>query len=202
MSDPLLNLVTSIAGNLAPRVIEASGRRLKKLLVGSEKEQAIKRCLEAGLTAMLNSVTWEDKEERNHVDTLFREFFKEEDVAPALAALIKGNELDREELRTIFEEVGYDPQTLPGIDFDRAVAAYEVGFIDQAVQEKELQGIIQTEQLLNILRTHREHLKESKTHTELLQRIETILENIERSARRIVREHQEAEKEEETLKNA
>jgi len=77
MDPNLINLAISIAGSLAPKGIEGGGRLLKKQLHGDEKKQAVKRCLTEALKAMLTSVTWKDKSERDLVGDIFREFFKE-----------------------------------------------------------------------------------------------------------------------------
>ena len=89
---------------------------------------------------------------------LFGAFLSDADTGIALAAVLRGNDLDREELAYLFREAGYDAGTLPGLDLGRGLAAFEAAFLAAASGEPALQDTIQTGQLLAQTRLQRDLL--------------------------------------------
>ncbi|MEI6900709.1 MAG: hypothetical protein WCL00_12590 [Bacteroidota bacterium] len=142
-------LLTSIAGSLANSMIEFGGKKLRDTIFGSDKQRAIERCVNSALIVMSASVKSSlQEEDLNLIENIFNDFFHEQDVANALSSLLKGQKIDKEEIKYLFEAKEYDPETLPGPDFLQLILVFESAFIFAAVEEIELHGIIQTAQLL------------------------------------------------------
>lgn len=151
-ADYLANLTADLSAHL----LAATGRRLREALSGTAQEQAVRRCVQAGAVALLSRAGREEPEARQLLAYIFRRFFRDEEVGRELAAVLRGNPLDLEELDYLFEQAGYDAETLPGLDFRQGIAAFEAAFLASAVEEPALQGTIQTGQLLAQTRLQRE----------------------------------------------
>jgi len=140
--------LANLTADLTIHALAAAGRRLRETLGGSEEEQALRRCLQAGIVALLAAATAKASEELDLLADIFGSFFRDPDVGRELAAILRGNPPDVKELAYLFEQAGYDFETLPGLDFDAGLAAFEVAFLTSAAEEPTFQGIIQTHQLL------------------------------------------------------
>jgi formylglycine-generating enzyme required for sulfatase activity len=145
--------LANLTADLTAQVVTAAGRRLREALAGTEEEQALRRCLQAGLVALLAQAiaareAEHEPEARDLLAEIFRDFLGDPDVGRELAALLRGNPPDVEELAYLFEAAGYEAETLPGLDFQQGMAAFEAAFLAAAIEEPALQGTIQTGQLL------------------------------------------------------
>ncbi len=163
------SVIGEIAGNLATAMLNAAGRKFRESVRGTKKEQAINRCLNTALVALLTRATTQVTEEVDLLDSIFRNFFKEQDVATELAALLRGQPLNRDELVYLFEHAGYQAATLPGLKFNDALSAFEAAFIAAAIAEPELQGTIQTQQLMTLTKIGSELLELMKGLVQFLQ---------------------------------
>jgi|LGVF01.1.fsa_nt_gb predicted ATPase len=140
--------LTSIAASLTNHVLSALGRRLRDTVAGTEEKKALERCIEVGVVALVTTAGTDVPEEKALLADIFGRFAADEDVGKELGALFRGNAPDIEELRYLFEQAGYDPGTLPGLDFEKAMAAFQAAFLAAAAKEPTLQGMIQTNHLI------------------------------------------------------
>jgi formylglycine-generating enzyme required for sulfatase activity len=144
--------LAELTASLTAHILEGAGRRLSRALSGTAEQQALRNCVQAGIVALVATMGLEEPTKREHAAEIFRAFFADADTGRELAALLRGSELDREELAYLFDEAGYDADTLPGLDLSQGLAAFEAAFLVAATQETALQGTIQTGQLL--IQTH------------------------------------------------
>lgn len=141
-------LVGTLAEAAAGNAAKSLGRKLRDSVFGTEKQKAFEKCLAAGILVMMAEATSESDDELNLLSGIFGDFFGNPSVGAELAQLIRGKSLDRERLETLFEEAGFDAETLPGLNFAGALTAFEAAFIMAAAEEPALQGTIQTNQLM------------------------------------------------------
>ena len=149
-------LLGSTAKKLSDDMLAKSGGRIKRAIVGSEHQQALERSVRAGVALLVASTASEDPEKQNVLDTIFRSFFHQEDVAEELAQLLRGRPLDIDELRQLFDEAGYDAETLPGINFEEALLLFQAGFVEAIEEEDALQEIIKVTELKQQSRMQRQ----------------------------------------------
>ncbi len=148
MGDFTTNYLAELTASLTAEILKGIGRKLRAAIIGTEKEQAIERCLRIGIAALLAASSTSSKDETDQLANIFRKFFAEPDVGKELGALLRGLPLNREELLYLFEHAGFEAKTLPGVRFEPALTAFETAFLIAATDERELQGTIQTNQLL------------------------------------------------------
>jgi hypothetical protein len=144
-----VSFLAGLGANLAGNMVTALGRRLRDAVSTPECEQAFGRCVDAGVTAMLlmGGAEWSD-ETKSHMEGLFTRFFGNEDVAGELAVILRGNAPDHDELAFLFEDAGYDPETLQGFSLREGLEAFEGAFLAAATAEPAFQGVLQTAELL------------------------------------------------------
>lgn len=142
--DPLTSsYIAELLASLSHSFIIAGGAILRDAVTGSPKEKAVNRCLRSGLTALLANADYNSETEQYHLlRDIFKDFFSREETAQELSLLLQGRRPALEKLRDLFDKAGYDAETLPGIDFNRAMLSFEAAFNSIAAQESELQGII------------------------------------------------------------
>ncbi len=148
-------LIAQLTDTLAGTLLGAGGRRLRRVLSDPERQQALERCREAGVVAMIQAAGSGDEAELAHLSDVIRQFFTSEeivdDLGPALAPLLRGQSLDMAEMRELFEDAGYDAETLPGFDFEGAFTAFAGGFAAAAVEQPALSDEIRTHLLFDQL---------------------------------------------------
>ncbi|MCP3957512.1 MAG: SUMF1/EgtB/PvdO family nonheme iron enzyme [bacterium] len=153
-------LIGQLTKRATGSLIDASGRRFRRVFEDPERAQALERCSEAGIVALLQAVETGDEAELAHLGDVMREFFTSDEISPdlgrALAPLLRGHGLDLEELQELFEEAGYEAETLPGFDFDNAFNAFAGGFAAAALEQVLLRDEIQTHVLLSQLQLQKE----------------------------------------------
>ncbi|MBI5603964.1 MAG: hypothetical protein HY879_11470 [Deltaproteobacteria bacterium] len=143
-----IGYLSKVAADLTVVILKALGGRLKDSFSLSEKEKALERCVQAGTIALLAKATTDKPEEIQLLADIFERFAADEDVGKEFRDLLKGNLPDVSELKYLFEHAGYDPETLPVLSFEESITSFEAAFLAAATTEPELQGIIQTNQLL------------------------------------------------------
>ncbi len=168
MTEFTTSYLAELTASLSAEILKGIGRKLREKISGTEKEQAIERCLHIGLAALLASASASFKDELDQLSHLFRKFFAEPDVGKELGALLRGHPLNREELLYLFEHAGFDATTLPGVSFERALTAFEAAFLIAATDERELQGTMQTNQLLTQAHLQRALLDEMRAFADFL----------------------------------
>ena len=136
--------LANITANITNQILSALGRRLRDELQETDKDQALRRCVQAGVTAMLATVMTDMPEEKDLLAEIFERFADDPDVGRELGELFRGSLPEMGELKYLFEQAGYDPETLPGLAFEKGMETFEAAFISSAMEEPVLQGEIQT----------------------------------------------------------
>jgi formylglycine-generating enzyme required for sulfatase activity len=139
--------LTTLAGKLTGNVAASLTGPLKRQIAGTPAQQAVERSLRVALVALAAQATAAEPEQATLLRDIFEQFFHHPLVWLQIGGLLKDRPLDHTELRDLFADAGYDAATLPNLDFDVALGAFEVAFVEVADGEKELQGIIQIGQL-------------------------------------------------------
>ncbi len=148
-------LIAQLTETLVGTLIDASGRRLRRTLADPERQQALGRCCEAGIVALIRAAGSADRGEVGHLDEVIRVFFESQEIADdlgrALVPLLRGQALDMGEIRELFEDAGFDAETLPGFDLESAFTAFAGGFAAAAVEQSALRDEIQSHLLFSRL---------------------------------------------------
>jgi tetratricopeptide (TPR) repeat protein len=87
---------------------------------------------------------------------IFEAFLSNTDVGREIGQLLRGHTLEMNKLAQLFVASGYDAATLPNLEFQQGMQAFEVAFVEAASDEPTLQGVIQTNQLLAQTRIQRD----------------------------------------------
>ncbi len=139
--------LANLTADLTAHTLQATGRRVRESIAGAENEWALRRCIEAGVAALVIVASDANPEEQDLLTSIFSHFFGDPDVGRELAVLLRGQPLDRQELRYLFEQAGYDSATLPKLDLNYAIQVFEAAFLAVAVEEPTLRDSIQSRQL-------------------------------------------------------
>ncbi len=150
------DFLTNLAAELSGALIPALARRLRDTWQGDDGARAIEACFVTGLTALAMQASATTPDEEALLGDIFRDFFHMSDVHPYLLMLARGNEPDIAEMAFLFEEAGYDAETLPGLDFTQGMKAFSAAFLAQAESEAALQGVIAAAQTLQQTRLLRD----------------------------------------------
>lgn len=140
--------LANLTADLTAQVLNAAARRLRQSWQGAEGEQALGRAVQAGVLALLATASAAQPEETALLAEIFSRFFSDEEVGKEVADLLRGRGLNQEELTFLFAEAGFDAETLPGLDLDQGLAAFEAAFVLAAAGEPLLQDTVATGQLL------------------------------------------------------
>ncbi len=160
----IANTATALAGH----AIEALGKKVQKRLFGTDKEQAIYRCVQAGIVALVATSTKAAPQETDLLVDIFGAFLNDPSVGHEIGQLLRGHSLKKKKLAELFSASGYDASTLPNLDFRQGMQAFEVAFIETASDEATLQGVIQTSQLLAQTKVQRDMSETLRGLLELL----------------------------------
>jgi hypothetical protein len=136
--------LAELSAALTAEIIKSLSGKLREKISGTPKAQAIERCLRIGLTALLATAKADSKDEREHLKTIFVKFFQDEKIGREIGVLLRGKPLRQKKLLALFEAVGFEAATLPGVNFDQAMTAFATAFQLAATDEPELQGTIKT----------------------------------------------------------
>ncbi|GIK58135.1 MAG: hypothetical protein HND44_10700 [Chloroflexi bacterium] len=140
------DFLSNLAAELSAPIIAKVAQRFQAKWQGDESSQALQRCLHAGVVGMVSKANLDAPDYEALLSDIFTEFFGSTAVAKELTRLVYLQPLSVHELEEVFVDAGYDPETLPGLDFPAAVAAFEAAFLEWAATEKVLQPIIQVHQ--------------------------------------------------------
>ncbi|NUO82510.1 hypothetical protein HUU05_20745, partial [candidate division KSB1 bacterium] len=158
--------LSSLAANLATQLLNGAGKRTRELLAPTAKQQALARCTHSGIVALTVTATAAEKEQAAHLADIFEKFFNEPEVGKELARLVRGEKLSRADLALLFADAGYDARTLPQLNFEQALTAFEAAFLSAAVEEPELRDILQAAEML----------KQTHLQTDLLAAVREMLD--------------------------
>ena len=139
--------LSTLSGKLAANIAASLTGPLKRQIAGTPAQQAVEASLRVALVALAAQATAAEPEQATLLRDIFEEFFHYPPVWVQLGRLLKDKPLDHDELRDYFVEAGYDATTLPNLDFDAALDAFEATFVEVADGQAALQGIIQIGQL-------------------------------------------------------
>ncbi|MBK8989786.1 MAG: SUMF1/EgtB/PvdO family nonheme iron enzyme [Chloroflexi bacterium] len=138
--------LSNLAAELSAPIITKVARRMADKWPGDETARALQRCVQAGILGMVSRASQDEPEQTALLSDIFTDFFGQADVAKEVARLVSVQRLSVADLQELFEAAGYDPETLPGLRFPEAVAAFEAAFLETAAAETALQPIIQVHQ--------------------------------------------------------
>jgi hypothetical protein len=167
----LAGLLTS----LVPPFINGAGRTIRRALLGGGKQAAVKKCLQSALIALLATVDEISKAERDLLEDVFSDFFGNEEAARELAALLEAELPDRKHLAALSKEIVYEFDQLPGIDFHKAMNAFEASFIASAANEESLKDLLKVKHLVKQSGLQEKILKE-------LQKIATLIDRTDENS--------------------
>lgn len=180
--------IGNLGAALSHNILSEAGRGIRRAISGDDMERAFNRCVQAGVVAVAQSTASQEPERTELLKDILDRFFREPDVGGELSEILNGREPDYGELARLFEDAGYDPETLSGVEFDLAINAFAAAFLSAATLESQLQPVIQTKQLLEQTHIQRElldtmkklaaFLKESKPDTIGIQAGSIIAENV------------------------
>lgn len=135
------------AAKLTGNVIAGLGGVLKRQVVGTPAEQALRRAMEAGVVAAVTQSTAQEPGQAALLHDIFSEFFHDPAVGGQLALLLRGIGWNREQLAGLFADAGFVAEQLPGLRLDAALDGFAGAFLEAADAEPDLQGLIQIGQL-------------------------------------------------------
>jgi len=162
MLDPFTTgYLAGLATNVTASILSALGKRTQQAITGTPRQQALERCYQAALAAILP----EDDPLRESYQRPLEDFWAEQAVAAELAKLVRGREPDLATLRDRFEEFA-EERHLPAVQFAERLAAGVDAFVQVAEQEAALTDIIQTAQL----RDATQHLRTLAADVEAIRR--------------------------------
>ena len=179
MTEFTASYLAELTASLSEKLLSGAGKKLRDAISGTEKERAIGRCVEKGLAALLAKANAATAEEHDLLATIFRNFFALPDVGRELGALLKGQWPNREELLYLFNGAGFEASRLPGLSFDAGLDAFAAMFLVAATEEPELQGTIQTNQLLTQTHLQRALLEEMRGLAQFLRGAQTATLHIQ-----------------------
>ncbi len=146
----LAGFAMKVAASLTAGTIKAAGTRFGKKLAAPEVEKALERCGKAAIEALVQAGLPGGSEiRRDDLEHALKSFVNHETVHDVMAQALRGDDLPRDEaaaLREAFREE-HPPEVLPGFNAELGIAGFVTAFVDQAVEEPALQGVIQTGQL-------------------------------------------------------
>ena len=140
------SFLSGLAAELGGQIIPKAARRLQTGWQGDASAQALARCLQTGILGMVSKASLDEPDQEALLAGIFRDFFQNQEVAIHLMALVRLQPLNLAELAALFEEAGYDAETLPGLRFPEALAAFEAAFLEATALEPALQPVIQVHQ--------------------------------------------------------
>ena len=133
------------AKDLANGLLKAVGRRAARPFKEEPRQKALEETLAEALGRAIATLPL-GPGLTDHYQSLFEDFLHREMVQKELALILDPRPevaLNLNQLRQEFEAAGYDPDILPGLDFDRFAATLVVAFYEAAAGRTEFQGAIE-----------------------------------------------------------
>ena len=90
--------LANLTADLTVRVLDATRRGIREALSGTEGERALRRCIQAGLVALLAKAAVDAPDDAVLLRDIFSDFFEDRLVALEISKLLRGRSLDRDEL--------------------------------------------------------------------------------------------------------
>jgi len=188
--------LTGVATSLATGIVTNTGKWAREKLRTPEREKALERCSLAGLEALVREGVPEDAELREHVEDVIEEFFRCPAPQLALSDLLRGKEVNPEDVAARFAEE-CDPETLPQLDPVRGFRAFLDAFEGQAIEEEALQEVLRTGHTVEGTRLKREEVAAQEDVAQAVRELPTATEEAQQERRRR-QQSEEAEEAERT----
>jgi hypothetical protein len=162
MLDPVITgYLAGVATNLTTSILGRLGKRVRQAIEDPPRQQALARCYQAALAAMLPQADPASKT----LQPILENFLDHPDVKTELAELVRGGEPDQATLADSFAEAA-GGRELPPFDVPARLAAGVEAFVRVAEQEPELAPTMQIAQL----RDATQSLRELATDVEAIRR--------------------------------
>ena len=170
-----------LAGDIVGKILDATGRGVRKLFAGDPQQNALRRAVARALADAFHDQL-DEPELFKHYVGVFAEWAGRDEVAEQLTQLIDPRpdiQPDMALLRREFAALpdGYDPDWL-GVPFEQTVLRFIQAFRDAAGGERELQGTLN----LQLLRQAVARLEGIRGHTEraaeTLEQIKALVEPV------------------------
>jgi formylglycine-generating enzyme required for sulfatase activity len=161
--------LANLTADLTSKMLSAAGRLVSSRFVGTEREQALERCVYLGMAAMLARARDLPSGEKTYLQGILRCFFANPETGGEVGQLLRGNALPVDNLLLLFEQAGYDRQSPAGIDLREGLRAFEIAFLAAATEEETLRGTLEVSTLLGQKRVMEEMLEELRRLNRLLQ---------------------------------
>jgi len=166
--DPLTLGITSgylasVAASLSKHIFAGVLNKIKRKIEGPECQKAFNECVRLSVVGALSRVSdGLSGDDTEHLEGIYQSFFNNPDVGKEFAGILCGKRPDMEEMNLLFEDAGYDRNTLPGLPFEQAILAFEATFVEAIDQAPLLQPIIQISELRKQSHLQKELLDEMK----------------------------------------
>jgi|GEM_PF-3568443 len=148
---------TNLLAKLTANIVSAGGRAAKKKFATSEHQQALQRCVEAGLLPLRERLIQLPAERHERARVVLEGFFAADDVHTELAQVLRQQDPDADTLRDVLLDQGYDPDNI-GADWPGALEQFHFAFQLNARKEPSLQDFLQTAALEDIRELSQEQL--------------------------------------------
>ena len=89
--------------------MQVAGRRVRKMVAGTDIRVALQRCIQVGVAAAVARAATDRPEEDTLLADILEAFFKEPDTGREMAKLLSGECPNPEELTEIFRDTGMYP---------------------------------------------------------------------------------------------
>jgi formylglycine-generating enzyme required for sulfatase activity len=159
----LRELTTSLAANILAGV----ARSVREVLGREENRQALERCLEVGIAAMLATISKAAPGDPSQIVETLRSFLEDPGVGREVGVFLRGARLDEKELSDIFEQIAKGGAA-GDTDFLQAVRKFEAAFFGAATQEPGLHSVLNMEKMLSENRFQGELLSSMRELVEFL----------------------------------
>ncbi|MDM8537441.1 SUMF1/EgtB/PvdO family nonheme iron enzyme [Desulfobacterales bacterium HSG17] len=171
MTSFIPNFLPAFAANLTAMMIKAAGSEFRERFSPAGVQEAVKRCVEHGITALISSSDELSSKNEHILIDCFDDYFQYRSVVRELSKILRGKKPDVDELIFLFEEeAGYDLDVLPGLDINQGMQAFIGAFMTSAILEPELNRIIQAEQLIKQTEVQQDILEEVRRLIEFLRK--------------------------------
>ena len=156
--------VSGAAATLAANLVTSAGRKVRTALSGSDKEQAVQRCIEKGMIEFLAMATEKTPEKVDAVEDLLGDFFEDRETALELAPMLRGREVHAEDMAEALCKDAHLDRHLPDFDVREGFLAFETAFLLAAEEEPLLQPVIQGKRLREIVESNRDLAESIQSH--------------------------------------
>lgn len=165
--DPITaGYLSSIAASATLKILPKAGGKIRKAILGTEKEQAFQRAMKNAVTSTLATVSKQVGDKLRLLADFLNLFLEDEDVSSELAALLRGNEPEWDILQESLERAGVKQEHFPDLDAAVLLQVFVAAFNESTASEPDLQGIIQTHAIR----------EQTQLQREILRAIQTILD--------------------------